>query len=44
MTQELIDYIRPLINGSSAPIMVDGLPRHLVIENKEHDFLSKDIQ
>ncbi|MGI6003384.1 MAG: 6-phosphofructokinase [Lachnospiraceae bacterium] len=44
VTQELIDYIRPLINGSSAPIMVDGLPRHLVIENKEHDFLSKDIQ
>ena len=30
VTEEFIDYIRPLIQGHYQPIMVNGLPRHLV--------------
>lgn len=29
VTEELIHYIRPLIQAELSPIMVDGLPRHL---------------
>lgn len=29
VSAELLDYIRPLIQGESAPVMVNGLPRHL---------------
>ena len=29
VTQEFITYVRPLIQGDVAPIMVDGIPRHL---------------
>lgn len=29
VTQDLINYIRPLIQAELTPIMVDGLPRHL---------------
>ena len=30
-TKEFVDYIRPLIQGDYQPIMVNGLPRHLVL-------------
>lgn len=29
VTQEFITYVRPLIQGDVAPVMVDGIPRHL---------------
>ncbi len=29
VTKEFITYVRPLIQGDVAPIMVDGIPRHL---------------
>lgn len=29
VTQEFLDYARPLIAGEISPIMVDGLPRHI---------------
>lgn len=32
VSQEFIDYARPLIIGELTPFMVDGLPRHLTIE------------
>jgi len=32
ITEELIHYIRPLIQAELSPIMVDGLPRHLNID------------
>ena len=31
VTEDFIDYIRPLIQGDYQPIMVNGLPRHLVL-------------
>jgi 6-phosphofructokinase 1 len=31
VTDDLIHYIRPLIQAELSPIMVDGLPRHLVL-------------
>lgn len=34
ITKELEDYIRPLIIGELSPFMVDGLPRHLFIDDK----------
>ncbi|WP_250277499.1 6-phosphofructokinase [[Clostridium] colinum] len=34
VSKELIDYIKPLIQGEIYPIMVDGLPRHLKLTNK----------
>lgn len=32
VSQELIHYIHPLIQAELSPIMVDGLPRHLVLQ------------
>ena len=32
VTEDFIDYIRPLIQGDYQPIMVNGLPRHLVLD------------
>ena len=32
ITEDLIHYIRPLIQAELSPIMVDGLPRHLNID------------
>ncbi len=32
LTDAYIEYARPLIMGEIAPIMVDGLPRHIVME------------
>ena len=29
VTQEFIDYVKPLIDGEVPPIMMDGVPRHL---------------
>ena len=29
VTEEFLTYVRPLIQGDVAPIMVDGIPRHL---------------
>ena len=29
VTEDFITYVRPLIQGDVAPIMVDGIPRHL---------------
>ena len=34
VTKEMEDYVRPLIIGELTPFMVDGLPRHLFIEDK----------
>ena len=31
VTSEFITYVRPLIQGDVAPIMVDGIPRHLYV-------------
>lgn len=31
VTDELIHYIRPLIQAELSPVMVDGLPRHLIL-------------
>ncbi|MBR1445289.1 MAG: 6-phosphofructokinase [Firmicutes bacterium] len=33
VSDELVDYIRPLIAGELTPIMTDGLPRHLTIND-----------
>ncbi len=32
VTQEFIDYVKPLIQGDYAPFMVNGLPQHLVVK------------
>lgn len=32
VTEEFIDYVKPLIQGTYPPITVDGLPRHLVLK------------
>ena len=29
VTEEFVNYVRPLIQGDVSPIMVDGIPRHL---------------
>jgi len=34
VTDELIHYIRPLIQAELSPMMVDGLPRHLRLHDK----------
>lgn len=31
VTEEFVNYARPLIMGETAPIFVDGLPRHIVL-------------
>ncbi len=35
VTKDFIDYIKPLIQGDYQPIMVNGLPRHLVLKMKK---------
>ena len=35
VTEDFLDYIRPLIQGDYQPIMVNGLPRHLVLNLKK---------
>lgn len=34
VTPEFINYVRPLIQAELTPMMVDGLPRHLRLEDK----------
>lgn len=34
VTEEFLDYVRPLIQGDYPPVMVEGLPRHLFHNNK----------
>jgi len=29
VTEEFVNYVRPLIQGDVSPIMVGGIPRHL---------------
>lgn len=36
VTQEFIGYVRPLIQAELTPMMVDGLPRHLRLEDVGH--------
>ena len=38
VTEEFVDYVLPLIKGSSTPVMVEGLPRHLVIDRQGFTF------
>jgi ATP-dependent phosphofructokinase / diphosphate-dependent phosphofructokinase len=33
VTQEFVNYIRPLIQAELTPTMVDGLPRHLILKD-----------
>ena len=35
VTKDFIDYVKPLIQGDYQPIMVNGLPRHLVLRLKK---------
>ena len=35
VTKDFVDYIKPLIQGDYQPIMVNGLPRHLVLKTKK---------
>ena len=34
VTKDFVDYVKPLIKGDYQPIMVNGLPRHLVLDTK----------
>ena len=34
VTKDFVDYVKPLIQGDYQPIMVNGLPRHLVLKVK----------
>lgn len=34
VTKDFVDYVNPLIQGDYQPIMVNGLPRHLVLNAK----------
>ena len=38
VTEEFLDYVRPLIQGHYNPMMVEGLPRHLNIHMKNYDW------
>ena len=38
VTEEFLDYVRPLIQGHYMPMMVEGLPRHLNIHLKNYDW------
>lgn len=37
VAKELIDYMRPLIQGELTPFMVNGLPRHITVEDIVND-------
>ena len=34
VTDEFITYVSPLIQGDVSPVMVDGIPRHLISPQK----------
>lgn len=38
VTEEFLDYVRPLIQGHYAPVMVAGIPRHLSLNMKNYDW------
>ena len=38
VTEEFLDYVRPLIQGHYMPMMVEGLPRHLSLNLKNYDW------
>ena len=38
VTEEFLDYVRPLIQGQYTPMMVEGLPRHLTMNLKNYDW------
>jgi len=38
VTEEFLDYVRPLIQGQYSPMMVEGLPRHLNMHLKNYDW------
>ncbi len=38
VTEEFLDYVRPLIQGHYNPMMVDGLPRHLSMKVQNYDW------
>ncbi len=38
VTEEFLDYVRPLIQGHVPPMMVDGLPRHLPMNVKNYEW------
>ena len=40
VTEEFLDYVRPLIQGQYSPMMVAGLPRHLSMHLKNYDWMS----
>ena len=40
VTEEFLDYVRPLIQGQYSPMMVEGLPRHLTMNLKNYDWIS----
>lgn len=35
VTQEFVNYVKPLIQAELTPIMVDGMPRHLTLRDKD---------
>ena len=44
VTEEFLDYVRPLIQGHYEPMMVEGLPRHLTMNLKNYEWLDKTIK
>ena len=38
VTDEFLDYVRPLIQGQYSPVMVEGIPRHLSMNLKNYDW------
>ena len=38
VTEEFLDYVRPLIQGQYSPVMVEGIPRHLNMNLKNYDW------
>ena len=40
VTDEFLDYVRPLIQGQYSPMMVEGLPRHLNMNMTNYDWVN----
>ena len=38
VTEEFLDYVRPLIQGQYSPMMVEGLPQHLTMNLKNYEW------
>ncbi len=41
VTEEFLDYVRPLIQGQYSPVMVEGLPRHLNMNMTSYDWVHR---